>query len=600
MADILLFGDSSFMSATEELFRLCTTTRASYEALAKVKMALFHDDVRHHEKMLELCKKALDVHDTVPEQRFLVETYVDPTSTATNTSHTPHGSGEGHCLYPQLFDLSTDPMQRMALTTAYEALEMSGYVPNRSPSTKLSRIGTFYGQTSDDWRDINPAREVGDYFITGGVRAFAPGRMDYRFAIDTATSSGAAALNTAISSLSDGLLSLGGVKTKIGHGEAAAGMTALVKALMWLKNTIPPHIDSKTFRKDLSERKVNTILPTTQFHWGNDKRRRVFINNFSAAGGNTGMLLDATGLPLDTTGLPLDATGLPSKVAPTRYNINIVNDWGYTHGNAITNLKARLERRRVPKVKCAQCDDCPEGFRCEHELRRHIRAKHERFDRKWGLQGLQAPGLAFSIIAANLLGRADRLRRTSFQLKPSRNLQNGSSRAGNPLEGRADWSPMSLLTMAMAVWFCFICGHNICDPGAISWNMISYSLFVTLRLFHLQLMVYYVMLQLVDGCVALQPAGSFMALGMQEEATAWLNHARYSCPLGTTGYNFMRAFATYFITTCNSLTRKCVNPHTRNPSIMSANMDTAPTQFDQRSCGTGMSAIPSIISPGCR
>ena len=68
----------------------------------------------------------------------------------------------------------TDPMQRLALLTAFEALEMSGYVPNRTPSTHLDRIGTFYGQTSDDWREINEAQDIDTYFITGGVRAFGP------------------------------------------------------------------------------------------------------------------------------------------------------------------------------------------------------------------------------------------------------------------------------------------------------------------------------------------------------------------------------------------------------------------------------------------
>ena len=68
----------------------------------------------------------------------------------------------------------TDPMHRLGLASAYEALEMAGYVPNRTPSTKLERIGTFYGQTSDDWREINAAQDIDTYFITGGVRAFAP------------------------------------------------------------------------------------------------------------------------------------------------------------------------------------------------------------------------------------------------------------------------------------------------------------------------------------------------------------------------------------------------------------------------------------------
>jgi len=97
-------------------------------------------------------------------------------------SHTPFGCFlENAGLFdPRFFNMSpreavqTDPMQRLALITAFEALEMSGYVPNRTPSTKLDRIGTFYGQTSDDWREINEAQDIDTYFITGGVRAFGP------------------------------------------------------------------------------------------------------------------------------------------------------------------------------------------------------------------------------------------------------------------------------------------------------------------------------------------------------------------------------------------------------------------------------------------
>ena len=70
--------------------------------------------------------------------------------------------------------MQTDPGQRLALATAYEALENSGYVPNRTPSTQLDRIGTFYGQTSDEYKEQNMAQDVGTYFIPGGIRAFGP------------------------------------------------------------------------------------------------------------------------------------------------------------------------------------------------------------------------------------------------------------------------------------------------------------------------------------------------------------------------------------------------------------------------------------------
>jgi acyl transferase domain-containing protein len=62
--------------------------------------------------------------------------------------------------------MQTDPMQRLALSTAYEAMEMSGFVTDRTPSTKRHRIGTYYGQTSDDWREINAAQDIDTYFVS--------------------------------------------------------------------------------------------------------------------------------------------------------------------------------------------------------------------------------------------------------------------------------------------------------------------------------------------------------------------------------------------------------------------------------------------------
>ncbi|KAI2640016.1 polyketide synthase [Xylaria nigripes] len=429
--------------------------------LAIVGMAGRFPDSESHDALWDLLKKGIDAHRVIPPDRFPVDTHFDPTGKAINTSHTPYGNwikNPGH-FDPRFFNMSpreayqTDPMQRMALMTAYEALEMSGYVPNRTPSTRLDRIGTFYGQTSDDWREINAAQEVDTYYITGGVRAFGPGRINYYFGfsgpslnIDTACSSSAAALQVACTSLrakecdtaivgglscmtnsdifcglsrgqflsknnncntfdndadgycrADGCASvivkrlddaladkdnilavvlgtqtnhsadaisithphgptqavlsssilddagvdphdvdyvemhgtgtqagdgtemisvssvfapaerhrpadrplfLGSVKSNVGHGEAASGVTALIKVLLMLrKNAIPPHIGikkeiNKTFPKDLGERGVNIAFHTTPFHRKDGKPRRVFVNNFSAAGGNTGLLLE--------------------------------------------------------------------------------------------------------------------------------------------------------------------------------------------------------------------------------------------------------------------------------------------------------------------
>ena len=96
---------------------------------------------------------------------------------------------------------------RLAITTAYEALEVSGFVPNRTPSTQLDRVGTFYSQSSDDWRQFG-AMDMEADFNPVGPRAFTPGRVSNYFnfggpshSVDTACSSSLAAIHIACESL---------------------------------------------------------------------------------------------------------------------------------------------------------------------------------------------------------------------------------------------------------------------------------------------------------------------------------------------------------------------------------------------------------------
>jgi monodictyphenone polyketide synthase len=161
------------------------------------------------EKFWGLLEKGLDVHRKIPSDRFDVDSHYDPAGKRVNASHTPYG-----CFIdePGLFDAAffnmspreaeqTDPMQRLALVTAYEALERAGYIANRTAATDLRRIGTFYGQASDDYREVNTGQHISTYFIPGGCRAFGPGRINYFFkfsgpsySIDTACSSSLATI----------------------------------------------------------------------------------------------------------------------------------------------------------------------------------------------------------------------------------------------------------------------------------------------------------------------------------------------------------------------------------------------------------------------
>ena len=92
-------------------------------------------------------------------------------------------------------------------------------------------------------------------------------------------------------------LYVGSVKANVGHGESAAGVTALIKVLLMMqKNEIPPHCGIKTrinqtFPPDLDERRLRIAKQATPWVRTN-KPRRVLLNNFSAAGGNSCILVE--------------------------------------------------------------------------------------------------------------------------------------------------------------------------------------------------------------------------------------------------------------------------------------------------------------------
>ncbi|KAL4959540.1 type I polyketide synthase [Aspergillus stella-maris] len=408
------------------------------------------------ERFWELLEDGRDVHQTVPANRYNVQTHTDPTGRRNNTSNTPFG-----CFIdsPDLFDsgffdmspreaAQTDPTHRLALLTAYEALEHSGYVPGRTLSTTKDTVGTVYGECSDDYREANAGQDIDMYFIPGNYRAFAPGRINYLFkfsgpsySCDTACSASLVAVQIACSTLSRGeanmvvagglnvltssdsfaglsrayfLSKTGGckvfddgadgycradgvgslvlkrlsdaqkdndnilgvilasgtnhssaavsithphaptqerlyrnvlrqagvapsdvdliemhgtgtqagdaaemtsvtnvfspsrrkekmyissVKANVGHGEAAAGITALMKALLIFQhNAIPKHVGIKTRLNskfpDLEKMNVHIPQETVQWPTRPDRKRYIMVNNFSAAGGNTAVLLE--------------------------------------------------------------------------------------------------------------------------------------------------------------------------------------------------------------------------------------------------------------------------------------------------------------------
>ncbi|KAH8585608.1 beta-ketoacyl synthase [Bisporella sp. PMI_857] len=422
---------ASLKSATESIVSVESGNGdprvAQRSRIAIVGMAGRFPGAKDTRELWDVLAKGLDLHKEIPKDRFDVTTHVDPSGKTNNTSTTPYGCfiDEPGLFDPSFFRMSpheasiTDPMQRLALITAHEALEMAGFVPNRTPSSMLHRVGTFYGQTLDDYREVNASQKIDAFYVTGGLRPFGPGRIHYHykfsgpsFIIDTACSSSLAAIQVACNSLwsgdcdtaiaggmniitgsdmyaglsqghflskagpcktfddtadgycradavgtiilkrledaladndpvlgvilgsatnhsslassitqphgptqdtemssvsnvfapvksrkSENPLYVGSLKANIGHSEAGAGVTAVIKSLLMFQNQeIPPHIGIKGIINqkfpELDKRRIEIPRVVKSFQSSEDRTRLIFINNFGAAGGNSALLVE--------------------------------------------------------------------------------------------------------------------------------------------------------------------------------------------------------------------------------------------------------------------------------------------------------------------
>lgn len=125
--------------------------------------------------------------------------------------------------------------------------------------------------------------------------------------------------------------------------------------------------------------------------------------------------------------------------------------------------KTPYQRPKHPRVYCNQCDDHPDGFRGDHELRRHLNSKHKGIVKTFVCRDPATVGMASKVKVLYPLAEcracaskkqygayysaATYLRRTHFKPRAARGKNKGPSEEKRGGKGSGDWPPMADLKL---------------------------------------------------------------------------------------------------------------------------------------------------------
>ncbi|KAK8053729.1 polyketide synthase protein, partial [Apiospora saccharicola] len=278
------------------------TTRGTSDLIAIVGMSgRFPGSDNVDEFWRELLGGACHIKK-VPESRYDVDRYYDPTQKLKNSTAVRDGAWlkDPGFFDNRFFNVSPreaaqmDPVQRLCLTTTHEALEMAGYAPHASPSMNPDRVATFVGVTGWDWLQTLHQQGHDIYYTTGVAKAFVPGKINYHYRFGRGSytlDSVCASSTTAIALACKGLLARDCDMAVAGGGSVFSSPLDL--AGVDQDPGVPFQINHRFPRLD--RRHVRIALETATLRASPksaDGKIRMLVNTFDASGGNCSLVVE--------------------------------------------------------------------------------------------------------------------------------------------------------------------------------------------------------------------------------------------------------------------------------------------------------------------